>query len=134
ADYGHLTNLCWHGGDGWLNMLPAVGFVLIAVAMAYAMIDVPSTGNARFSQRRFLKFRQLPLFLASLVLAAWWAVFCNVYGKLGVFQHSWGLLKFVLFFVFSYMCGGVLAMLTPWFGNRKHKAQTGAFGDFLSSS
>jgi multisubunit Na+/H+ antiporter MnhC subunit len=131
AKYAQLTNHIMQRWDCWLNILPAVGFVLIAVAMAYAMIDVPSTGDARFSQRRFLKFRQLPLFLASLVLAAWWAVFCNVYGKLGVFQHAWGLLKFVLFFVFSYMCGGVLAMFTPWFGNRKHKAPTGGLWRFF---
>jgi hypothetical protein len=42
-----------------LNTLLLVGFALIAMAMAYAIIDVPSTGNARFPQRRFLKFRQL---------------------------------------------------------------------------
>lgn len=125
AKYAQLTHHIMQRWDWWLNILPAIGFVLIAVAMAYAIIDVPSTGNARFSQRRFLKFRQLPLFLASLVLAAWWAVFCNVYGKLGVFQQAWGLLKFVLFFVFSYVCGGVLAMFTPWFGNREDKARTG---------
>src|SRR5947208_4588159 len=88
AKYTQLTHHIMQRWDCWLNILPAVGFVLIAVAMAYAMIDVPSTGDARFSQRRFLKFRQLPLFLASLVLAAWWAVFCNVYGKLGVFQPA----------------------------------------------
>ena len=131
AKYAQLTGHIMQRWNWWLNILPAIGFVLIAVAMAYAIIDVPSTGNTRFSQRRFLKFRQLPLFLASLVLAAWWAVFCNVYGKLGVFQHAWGLLKFVLFFVFSYVCGGVLAMFTPWFGNREHKARTGALWRFF---
>jgi hypothetical protein len=110
----------------------AVGFVLIAVAMAYAIIDVPSTGNAGFSQRRFLKFRQLPLFLASLILAAWWAVFCNVHGKSGAFQSTHGLLKFVLFFVFSYVCGGMLAMFTPWFGKREHKARPGGVWRFLA--
>ena len=31
----------------------AVGFVLIAIAMAYAIIDVPSTGNARLHQSCF---------------------------------------------------------------------------------
>src|SRR6266498_3997712 len=131
AKYAQLTHHIMQQWDWWLNILPAIAFILIAVAMAYAIIDVPSTGNARFSQRRFLKYRQLPLFLASLVLAAWWAVFCNVYGKLGVFQHAWGLLKFVLFFVFSYVCGGVLAMFTPWFGNREHKAQTGGLWRFF---
>ena len=64
-----------------LNTLLAVGAALIAVAMAYAIIDVPSTGNARFPQRRFLEFRQLPLMLGSLVLAEWWALFRNVHGS-----------------------------------------------------
>src|SRR2546423_4931178 len=114
-----------------LNTLLAVGFALIAVAMAYAIIDVPSTGNARFPQRRFLEFRQLPLFLASLVLAAWWAVFCNVHGKSGAFQNLQGLLKFVLFFVFTYVCGGALAWLIPSFRKRDHKARPGSVWRFF---
>jgi hypothetical protein len=71
----------FHYWDIGLTIALAVGFALIAVAMAYAIIDVPSTGNAQFSQRRFLWFRQLPLLLASLILAAWWAVFRNVHGS-----------------------------------------------------
>jgi len=55
--------------DIGLTILLAVGFALIAIAMAYAIIDVPSTGNARLPQSRFLKFRELPLLLMSLVLA-----------------------------------------------------------------
>ena len=43
-----------HYWDIWLNILLAIGGALIAVAMAYAIIDVPSTGNARLPQRRFL--------------------------------------------------------------------------------
>src|SRR5262249_1909803 len=65
--------------DKGLTILLAVGFALVAIAMAYAIIDVPTTGNERLSQRRFIIFRQLPLFLASLFLAAWWAVFFNVH-------------------------------------------------------
>jgi len=114
-----------------LASILAVGFALIAVAMAYAIIDVPSTGNARFTQRLFLKFRQLPLFLASLVLAAWWAVFCNVHGKSGAFQNLQGLLKFVLFFVFTYVCGGALAWLIPSFRKRDHKARPGSVWRFF---
>src|SRR5205807_82938 len=114
-----------------LASILAVGFALIAVAMAYATIDVPSTGNARFTQRLFLKFRQLPLFLASLVLAAWWAVFCNVHGKSGAFQNLQGLLKFVLFFVFTYVCGGALAWLIPSFRKRDHKARPGSVWRFF---
>src|SRR5207302_287288 len=47
-----------------LTALLVVAFLLIAGSMAYAIVDVPSTGNARFSQRRFLRYRQLPLVLA----------------------------------------------------------------------
>ena len=72
-----------------LTIVLAVGFALIAIAMAYAIIDVPSTGNARYSQRRFLWFRQLPLFLASLILAAWWAVFRNVHGSEPFQSKEW---------------------------------------------
>jgi Patatin-like phospholipase len=114
-----------------MTIMLAVAFALIAIAMAYAVIDVPSTGNARFSQRRFLKFRQLPLFLASLILAAWWAVFCNVHGRSGVFQNAEGLLQFVLFFVFSYVCGGVLARLIPSFRKREHNARPGTVWRFF---
>jgi len=92
-------------------ILLIVGFALIAVAMAYAIIDVPSSGNARLSQRRFLKFRQLPSLFASLILAEWWALFRNVYGS-EPFQPADWLLKFVGFTVGGYLCGGVIAKLS----------------------
>ena len=66
-EYAQLASQVKHDWDIWLYIPVALGFVLIAMAMAYAIIDVPSTGNARLSQRRFLEFRQLPLVLASLV-------------------------------------------------------------------
>ena len=97
-----------------LTIVLAVGFALIAIAMAYAIIDVPSTGNARYSQRLFLWFRQLPLFLASLILAAWWAVFRNVHGS-EPFQSKEWLPWFVGFTVLSYLSGGVLASVFLFF-------------------
>jgi Patatin-like phospholipase len=113
-----------------LNTLLAVGSALIAVAMAYAIIDVPSTGNARFPQRRFLKFRQLPLMLAALVLAEWWALFRNVHG--GDRFQPWDLLPwFVGFTVASYLCGGVLAMVILSFRRSKQKARPGRFTESL---
>src|SRR4029077_5806539 len=97
-----------HQWDRYLTILLAVGFVLIALAMAYAIIDVPSTGNLRYSQRLFLWLRQFPLFLASLILAAWWAVFRNVHGSEPFQSQEW-LPWFVGFTVLSYLSGGVLA-------------------------
>ncbi len=93
--------------DIGLSILLGVALVLIAVAMAYSLIDVPSTGNARLSQRAFLKYRQLPLLLASLVLAVWWAIFRNVHGSEPFDPATW-LLRFVAFSVASYLAGGAL--------------------------
>jgi Patatin-like phospholipase len=109
-----------------LNTLLAIGSALIAVAMAYAIIDVPSTGNARFPQRRFLEFRQLPLMLAALVLVDWWALFRNVHGG-DPFQPRELLPWFVGFVVGSYLCGGVLAMVILSFRGSKKKARPGRF-------
>lgn len=114
--------------DIGLAILLIVGLALIAVAMAYAIIDVPSTGNARLSQSCFLKFRQLPLLFASLILAEWWALFRNVYGS-EPFQPADWLLKFVGFTVGGYLCGGVIAKLILSF--HKQKARPGRFIDSL---
>jgi hypothetical protein len=110
--------------DIGLTILLIIGFALIAVATAYAIIDVPSTGNTRLSQRRFLKFYQLPLLLASLILAEWWALFRNVYGSEPFRPTDW-LLKFVAFTVASYLSGGLLATIVLSF--RKHKPLSGRF-------
>ena len=121
--YMHMADQIRHEWDIWLNILVGIGGALIALAMAYAIIDVPSTGNARLRQRCFLLYRQLPLLLAALILAGWWAVFCNVHGG-ATFDHLHGLLKFLLFFAGSYVCGGLLgaAVLSfrkqrVWFGH-----------------
>jgi hypothetical protein len=114
-----------------LTTLLAVGFALVAVAMAYAIIDVPSTGNARLSQRRFpwfLWFRQVPLLLASLILAAWWAVFRNVLGS-EPFQPTEWRLRFIFFAVASYLSGGLLATIFLLIRKDRHKAPRGRFID-----
>jgi Patatin-like phospholipase len=114
-----------------LTIAFAVGFALIVIAMAYAIIDVPSTGNARLPQSRFLKFRQLPLLLASLILAGWWAVFRNVHGSEPFQPREW-LLKFVAFSVASYLSGGVLAtVILSGFRKPEQKARPGRSTDSL---
>jgi hypothetical protein len=117
--------------DIGLTISLAVAFALVAVAMAYAIIDVPSTGNARLPQRRFLLCRQVPLFLAALILAGWWAVFCSVHGTRGTFQHADGLLKFVAFTVASYLSGELLAWVVPSFRKREKKARPGRVSRFV---
>ncbi|HXA09713.1 MAG TPA: patatin-like phospholipase family protein, partial [Chthoniobacterales bacterium] len=87
-----------------LTALLSTCFVLVAVAMAYAIIDVPTTGNAGFPQRRFLEVRQIPLFIAALGLTEWWALFCNIHGS-QAFHSSAGLLRFVAFAIATYLAG-----------------------------
>src|SRR6266498_2466303 len=84
-----------------------------------AIIDVPSTGNAQLSQRSFLKYRQLPLVLAALTLAEWWALFRKVYGN-ELFQPADWLFKIVGFTVASYLTAGLLGIAILAF--RKQKA------------
>ena len=86
--------------------------------MAYAIIDVPSTGNARLSQRRFLEFRQLPLLLASLVLAEWWALFRNVHGS-EPFQPKDVVAMVYGFTLASYLCGGIIATVILGFVSKR---------------
>ena len=87
-----------------------IGFMLVAVAMAYAIVDVPSTGNARLPQSRFLLFRQIPLTLASLALTESWSLYCNVHGceELQPICAVWG---FIVFAVATYVVGGILGSI-----------------------
>ena len=111
-----------------LNVLLAASFVLVAVAMAYAIADVPATGNAGFPQRTFLKVRQIPLLIAALALTEWWALFCNVHGS-QTFNSGAGLFKFVAFAVAAYLSGGVLGTIFLWIRRRTTKAR-----NFVASS
>jgi Patatin-like phospholipase len=100
-----------------LNILLGVSFVLVALAMAYAIVDVPSTGNAGFSQVRFLNVRQLPLLVAALALSEWWALTCNIYGSES-FRSTEGMLKFIIFAVTTYLAGGLFGSIFLWFRPR----------------
>lgn len=52
-------------------LLAAAG--LAAVGVAYMVVDLPSAGNARFSQRRFLLFGLLPMLLSAVGFSLCWA-------------------------------------------------------------
>ena len=118
--YAQLADQVKHNWDIWLNILLALGGASIAIAMAYAIIDVPSTGNARLPQRRFLEFRQLPLMLGSLVPAEWWALVRNVHGSEPFKPGEWRF-KFVIFFVACYLVGGVFATVILSFRKQKRE-------------
>ena len=118
--YTQMADQIKHDWDIWLAILVAIGGGLIAVAMAYAIIDVPSTGNARLPQRRFLEFRQLPLIFASLILAEWWALVRNVHGS-DPFEAGLLLFKFMGFAIASYLTGGVFATVVLEVRKEKRK-------------
>ena len=94
----------------------------MAVAMAYAIADVPSTGNAGFSQGRFLKVRQIPLLIAALASDGMVGLFCNVHGSES-FNSGTGLFKFVVFAVATYLSGGVLGTIFLWIRRRTTKSR-----------
>lgn len=52
-----------------------LGGVCVVIAVAYMGINIPSGGNARWGQGRFLLFCLLPLFLAAASITAFWAWF-----------------------------------------------------------
>ena len=99
--------------DSVLQILLGGSFILVAIAMAYAIVDVPSTGNARYSQWRFLCWRQLPLFVAALALSEWWALLCNIHGSDSLATHA-GLLKFMTLTQVAHLGGGFLGQVVPW--------------------
>jgi hypothetical protein len=131
GDWNAWANSIQQSWDIGLAVLLMIGFALVAVAMAYAIIDVPSTGDVRLPQRRFLEFRQIPLLLASVVLAAWWAVFRTVHGSEPFKAVHW-LPKFVAFTVASYFSGELLATAVPSFRKRKQKARPGRSWRFVA--
>jgi len=56
------------------------GAVLIVIGVAYMGLNLPCGRNLRWSQKRFLQFCLLPLFLASVFMTIYWAWF-NYYGR-----------------------------------------------------
>lgn len=104
-----------------LNLLLGGSFLLVALAMAYAMVDVPSTGDAGLPQRRFLLWRQLPLLMAALTLTEWWALFSNIHGNIFLWGRE-GLTLFVIFAVAAYLAGGLFGGVVLWLRGGKKGA------------
>ena len=66
--------------------------VSLATATAYAAIDLPSFGNSRWSQRRFLAGWFAPMFAAAFFFFGWWTGFRNTSELAGPLMSSpWGL-------------------------------------------
>ncbi|MGH9633067.1 MAG: hypothetical protein ACRD7E_32590, partial [Bryobacteraceae bacterium] len=56
-----------------LSFLLLTGFAAGAIGTGYVGFDLPSTGNARFSQRSYLIFCLIPLTVSAIHLNAFWA-------------------------------------------------------------
>jgi hypothetical protein len=64
-------------GPAAMNGLLVAAFAGIAIGTAYAAIDLPSLGNARWKQRRFVAGWLVPMFGGVACFFAWWAGFRN---------------------------------------------------------
>jgi len=107
-----------HRYDIVLSLLLTGSFLLVALAMAYAIVDVPATGNARWPQGKFLLFRQLPLAVAALALTEWWALNANIHGS-AQFRSASGVFEFLAFAIGSYLAGGFLGSGFLWLRRQK---------------
>jgi hypothetical protein len=55
------------------NYILVTSAALAAVAVTYMVVDLPSAGDARFSQRRYLLFGLSPLLLSAVGFSLYWA-------------------------------------------------------------
>ncbi len=79
-------------GPATVLALLIAAFVSLATATAYAAIDLPSFGNSRWPQRRFLAGWFAPMLAAVFFFFAWWAGFRNTSELAGPLMSSpWGL-------------------------------------------
>jgi uncharacterized membrane protein len=86
-------------GHTTLIALLVGAFVSLAAATAYAGIDLPSIGNARWTQTRFLAGWLVPMVAGSVFYFAWWAGFRNTSASAAPFMDSTRGLVFVQLFV-----------------------------------
>ena len=93
-------------GAQWLGSLGSIGLGMIALAVGYIGCDLPSIGNWRGSQNKFILFFLCPFIIASFCLTAYWAGHANLVTDLfdvtkqrlhtipDIFNHDW--LPFIL--------------------------------------
>lgn len=94
-----------------LNGLLVAAFAGIAIGTAYAAIDLPSLGNARWRQRRFVAGWLVPMFGGVTCFLAWWAGFRSGYETaLPMMDSSAGLHMTQLFVGAATAVGCVLAI------------------------
>ncbi len=107
-----------------LHKLLVVAFVCFAAATAYPGMDLPSLGNFRWRQPRFLLGWMAPLMTGVLCLVAWWAGYTNTDGDavewLVSKQGKWDVACFLMkFSVVGSVCSLVIAV--------PHQLRTGIF-------
>ena len=70
--------------EGQRHALIAAAFLCFACASAYPALDLPSQGNFRWSQRRFVFGWLAPLLAGLLCLCSWWAGVSSEYDYLNL--------------------------------------------------
>lgn len=76
---------------------------LAAVAVAYMVVDLPSAGNARLSQRRFLLFGLLPMNLSAIGFSLYWAW----QGDLAAVPNLAGFVRYGVAIMGAGVCAGI---------------------------
>ncbi len=75
-------------GEATLLALIVGAILSLAAATAYAAVDLPSIGNARWAQKRFLAGWLVPMMAGSAFYFAWWAGYRNTSGTAVPFMSS----------------------------------------------
>lgn len=85
-------------GKSALVALAVAAGCSLAAATAYASVDLPTMGNARWPQRRFLAGWLVPMMAAAVLYFAWWAGYRNTSRLAGPLMSSiWGLFVIQIF-------------------------------------
>jgi hypothetical protein len=121
-------------GPAMLNALLVAAFVGIAAGTAYAAIDLPSLGNARWMQRRFIPGWLIPMFGGVVCFLAWWAGYRNsdTHGAVAVMLSTSGLHMTQIFVGAATAAGCVVAAGVVTYRTRAQKEARPAFSRLIA--
>jgi Patatin-like phospholipase len=116
-------------GPATLFALQIASLASLAIATTYAAIDLPSFGNSRWQQRRFLAGWFLPMFAAAFLFLAWWAGFRNT-SKLALplMSFPWGLISTQLLVGLATAAGCAAAAVFAAYRDRCRSQSSPGFG------